>query len=121
MNILKYKGYMGKVEYSHEDEILHGVVEGINDFVDFASENASEIEEEFHKAVDGYIEFCKEVGKEPEKPYCGSFNIRMEPELHRAISRQAMAEGRTLNQFMVAAARRELAYSKSADAMPPRA
>ena len=74
MNILKYKGYQAKVEYSAEDEILHGTIIGINDFVDFAAENDSEIVSEFHKAVDGYIDFCKEVGKEPEKTCSGSIN-----------------------------------------------
>ena len=109
MNILKYKGYQAKVEYSAEDEMLYGTIIGINDFVDFATENASEIVSEFHKAVDGYIDFCKEVGKEPEKTCSGSFNVRMPPELHREAVMTAAAHGITLNQFITNATRAAVA------------
>ena len=50
-----------------EYKALHGKIEGINDLVDFDSENAREIENEFHAAVDDYLEFCAELGKTPEK------------------------------------------------------
>lgn len=38
--------------------------------VNFESETYDGLEEEFHKAVDDYLKFCKEVGKEPDKPKC---------------------------------------------------
>ena len=41
------------------------------------------VEKEFHEAVDDYLEFCKEVGKEPDKEYKGSFNVRISLELHK--------------------------------------
>ena len=47
--------------------------------VDFQSENSKDLEEEFHKAVDEYLEFCKEIGKEPQKEYNGLFNVRIPP------------------------------------------
>lgn len=111
MNILKYKGYQAKVEYSAEDKMLYGTIIGINDLIDFATENASEIEEEFHKAVDGYIEFCNEVGKKPEKTCSGSFNVRMTPELHREAVMAAATHGITLNQFITNATKAAVANS----------
>lgn len=65
--VLEYKGYHTKIEYDSESKTLHGKIEGINDLVDFDSENAREIENEFHAAVDDYLEFCAELGKTPEK------------------------------------------------------
>ena len=96
-NVLEYKGYWSKVEFDSESLILHGKVEGINDLVTFESDSTEKIEEEFHNAVDDYILFCNEVGKDPEKPYKGIFNVRIDPILHRQLSMQAMKEGITLN------------------------
>ena len=64
--MLRYKGYCTNAEYDEEGKVWHGKIEGIKDLVTFESESSEEIEKEFHAAVDDYLEFCKEVGKEPE-------------------------------------------------------
>ena len=61
-NILEYKGYHTKVEFDAESMSLRGIIEGINDYVDFEADDISSIENEFHAAVDDYIEFCSIVG-----------------------------------------------------------
>ena len=97
-NILEYKGYYAKVEYSSEDKVLFGKIEGINDLVNFESDSTEGIEKEFREAVDDYLEFCKEVGKEPDKVYKGTFNVRINPELHKKIALIALKNGDTLNK-----------------------
>ncbi|MBQ7578017.1 MAG: type II toxin-antitoxin system HicB family antitoxin [Synergistaceae bacterium] len=67
-NILTYKGYYTKIRFSAEDNVLHGILEDIGDLVNFESNTVEGIIKEFHSAVDDYIEFCREWGKEPEKP-----------------------------------------------------
>lgn len=42
--------------------------------VDFRSKNSKDFEDGFHKAVDEYLAFCKEIGKEPQEVYNGLFN-----------------------------------------------
>lgn len=96
-NILEYKGYRSKIEFDSEDCVLRGKIEGIKDLVTFESASIYEIEQEFHSAVDDYLEFCKEVGKEPDKEYRGTFNVRISPELHRKLVFFAMKKGETLN------------------------
>jgi len=96
-DVLEYKGYHAKIEYDSEDKILRGKIEGINDFVDFESEDPRGIEKEFQAAVDDYLRFCEEVGKTPDKEYKGSFNIRIAPELHKKLSIIALRNGDTLN------------------------
>lgn len=64
---MEYKGYHTKIEFDAESMSLRGKIEGINDYIDFEAEDISNIEKEFHAAVDDYLEFCKEVGKDPEK------------------------------------------------------
>lgn len=104
-DVLHYKGYSARPVYSADDRIFYGRVLGIRDFVDFQSENAGDLETEFHRAVDDYLEFCRELGKEPQKEYNGQFNVRIPPELHREISVFAQMEGVTLNKAVEQAIR----------------
>lgn len=96
-NILQYKGYFTKIEYSVEDHLLYGKIEGIKDLVNFESESVEEIEQEFKNAVDDYLELCQELGQEPDKTYSGTFNVRISPALHRAVALQAIKTGDSLN------------------------
>lgn len=99
-NILTYKGYSTRVEYSAEDNILHGKIEGIADLVNFESETIDGVEAAFHEAVDDYLAFCADIGQEPDKEYKGSFNVRIKPKLHRDLDRAAYNEGVSMNQFI---------------------
>lgn len=65
-NIFRYKGYTTEVKFDSEDLIIYGKIEGITDLVGFCSDKLSDIEEEFHKAVDDYLSFCSEHNKIPE-------------------------------------------------------
>lgn len=46
------------------------------------------------------MEFCKQIGKRPEKSYKGSFNIRISPEIHRQAIIKATMLGISLNQLV---------------------
>ena len=96
-NILQYKGYFTKVEYSVDDHLLYGKIEGIRDLVNFESESIEQVEQEFRNAVDDYLELCQELGQEPSKTYSGTFNVRISPSLHRALAIQAIKSGESLN------------------------
>lgn len=96
-NVMKYKGYYARIEYSDEDRLLCGKIEDVNDLVNFSGETVDEVENAFHNAVDEYLAFCDSVGKEPERPCSGTFNVRIRPELHRALVRKATLDGSSLN------------------------
>ncbi len=99
-NTLEYKGYHSNIEFDVESMTLRGKIEGITDFVDFESDSLENIEAEFHSAVDDYLQFCKEIGKEPDKEYKGLFNVRIRPELHRILAMEASKSGCTLNALV---------------------
>lgn len=105
-SILEYKGYHTKVEFDSEALVVRGKIEGIKDLVNFESADLSLVEKEFHAAVDDYLEFCKEIGKEPDKEYKGTFNVRISPELHKKLVIVAMKNGDTLNATVEKAIRR---------------
>ena len=97
-DVLEYKGYHTKITFNAESKTLRGIIEGITDFVDFETNDTSEVENEFHAAVDDYLDFCEEVGKAPEKEYKGSFNIRIRPELHKKIAIKALKANESINR-----------------------
>ena len=96
-DVLEYKGYHSRIEFDSVSKVLHGKIEGIIDLVTFESDSISEIESEFHKAVDDYLAFCADIGQEPNKEYKGSFNIRITPELHKKLVEISFLKNESLN------------------------
>ena len=68
METLEYRGYHTIIHFSPDDNCLYGKIEGIIDLVCFDGKTLEEAEQEFHDSVDEYIDFCKEIGKEPCSP-----------------------------------------------------
>jgi predicted HicB family RNase H-like nuclease len=100
MNTLNYKDYIGSVSFSAEDETFYGKIEHINDLITFESEDAHSLKKAFEEAVDDYISFCEEKGVEPDKPFKGSFNVRVKPYLHKLAYMKALQKGMSLNKFI---------------------
>lgn len=104
-NYIHYRDYVGSIEFSEEDEVFHGKVIGIKDLISFEGDSVKTLTEDFHSAVDEYLEFCEKNNKQPEKPFKGSFNVRIQPELHRQAALAASARGISLNAFVEEAIR----------------
>jgi predicted HicB family RNase H-like nuclease len=98
--MLEYKGYFGSVEYSGEDEVLHGRLEFIRDLVTYEGTDAKGLKRAFHQAVDDYLALCAEEGRKPDEPLKGSFNVRLGRELHRRAMLAARRKGTNLNTIV---------------------
>lgn len=92
-NDLEYKGYIGSVEFSAEDKRLFGKVLFIDSLLMYSGESIRELEAAFHETVDAYLELCAAKGREPNKSYSGSFNIRIGSDLHRKCAIEAHRRG----------------------------
>ena len=99
-DVLTYKGFIGSVHFSAEDEVFHGRIEGIDDLVSFEGKSVAELIRAFHEAVDDYMSLCRETGKEVLKSCKGSFNVRIPSELHIKALQQAATMGVSLNQLV---------------------
>jgi len=99
MNAMNYKGYTARIEYDGDDEIFFGQILGIRDLVSFHADNVAELKVAFQESVDDYLETCRKIGKEPNKPYSGKLMFRVKPELHAGAARAANLEGKSLNQW----------------------
>ena len=98
-NTMKYKNYVGSVEYSEEDECLFGRLLGIDDIISYEGESATELRSSFIEAVDDYLETCEKIGKNPQRSYSGKLLLRLPPELHAKLAIGAEAHHMSLNQY----------------------
>jgi len=97
---IEYKSYKAKIAYSLEDDLLVGKVIDVDSLILFSGSSLDEIKAEFKLAIDSYLEDCKEQGIEPEKPFKGSFNVRVGCDAHRKAATTAKAWGISLNEFV---------------------
>lgn len=108
-NMMEYKGYLGSVNYSDDDEIFFGKVEFIQSLISYEGYDVTTLRESFHEAVDDYLTVCKERELEPEKPFKGSFNVRPGTDLHRRATIAAEERGINLNKLVAEALEKYLA------------
>lgn len=101
MGNLKYKGYIGSVEYNEDDNCLFGKVLGMSkDVINYEGATIDELKTDFEAGVDTYLESCKTRGMEPRKAYSGTLNVRLTPEIHTKIANVAQESGITINAYI---------------------
>ena len=88
------------MHFSSEDEVFYGKLLGIDDLVNFEGASVKELKKAFHEAVNDYLETCKELGKEPNKTYKGTFNVRITTDLHKEAAFFAASHNISLNDFV---------------------
>ena len=103
MDILKYKDYEGTAELDMSRRVCRGKILFIDDLVTYEAASPAELQTEFEAAVDDYIDTCATLGREPQKPLRGQFNVRVPPALHKAAALRALAENVSLNDVAVRA------------------
>lgn len=111
-DILTYRGFVGSVHFSAEDDVFHGKIEGIDDLVMFEGKSVDELRDAFHAEVDDYLALCRKIGKEPMKSYKGSLNVRISPDVHQKAALKAAIMGISLNQLIQKAVEKEVAADK---------
>lgn len=98
---LKYKDYCGSIEIDMEAKCLHGKLLFIRDTVTYEASDPGELENAFKEAVKEYIQTCIELGREPQKPFSGTFNVRIGADLHKKAAMKARLDKfHSLNDFI---------------------
>jgi predicted HicB family RNase H-like nuclease len=46
------------------------------------------------------LDFCKELGRAPEKPFSGKLMLRLPPEIHERAMYRAKCDGLSLNTWI---------------------
>lgn len=98
--MLTYKSYTAQLEVDIEAGVIFGRVIDIKDVLTFQGNTVEEARQEFHDTIDDYLEWCEELGKEPNKPFSGKLPFRTTPEHHRKIFLAATKSGKSINSWM---------------------
>ena len=98
-NLLSYKGFTAKVEFSADDNLFVGRLIGIDDIVMFDAETVDGLKSAFEESVDFHIEVCEKTGRKPKKSYSGKLMFRLPSELHARIAEAAAKHGKSINEF----------------------
>ncbi len=102
MSTMNYKGYIGSIEVSEEDNCLFGKVLDLpsDTAITYEGETVAELKADFEGAVDDYLAYCKEAGIQPRKSYTGTLNIRISPDTHSRIAALASKAGISINAYI---------------------
>ena len=101
MNTIKYKEYVGSVDFDDEIDMFHGRVSNMRDVVSFYGSSVKELRAAMKVSIEEYLTFCKERSIEPAKSFSGRVNLRTDPELHRLMSQAAAEAGKSLNSWSI--------------------
>lgn len=110
-----YKGYTAALDIDIAAGVLGGTVIGLRDVIHFEGNTVRDAEQAFHDSVDEYLEWCRELGEAPEKPYSGKVVIRMDPDLHRRLAQRAENNAISINSLVIRAVERTLSEDKDAE------
>lgn len=106
MNLLTHQGYLATIELDEEAGLFHGEVVNTRDVPTFQGRTLDELRAAFADTIADYVAWCRERGKEPERPYSGNFTVRLSPELHRRVAAAAARNGKSVNAFVAEALER---------------
>lgn len=95
-----YKGYTAHIEIDADTDMLCGEVLGLKDVITFKGKTVEEARLAFQDSVDDYLEWCKELGEEPDKPFSGRVLYRTQQETHRKIYLAAKKAGKSINSWI---------------------
>lgn len=99
-NYLTYKGFYGSISFDQEEKIFFGKVEFIRDLVNYEAKDADNLVSSFEEAVEDYLNSCRKANKTPDKPFKGSFNVRIGQELHEKLGLYAFQHKDSLNNIV---------------------
>lgn len=66
--IMRYKGYIGHITYNEDAHLFHGEIVNAKSIITFQGKSVDELEQAIKDSVEDYLDWCKERGKQPDKP-----------------------------------------------------
>ena len=100
MNMMEVDGFKAKIEFDPDLDLFRGEILGLNGSADFYGKSPASLRKEFRNSLKIFLEVCAEKEVEPTKEYSGKFNLRIPPSLHSEISARAIADNKSINQWV---------------------
>lgn len=106
-NILVEGDYLARVDLDPDGDIFHGRIIGITDVINFYGSSIDELKAAFKDAIADYQDWCAEDGQQPQRSLSGALTIYADPDLHQRIIARAVAEGRSVDSWILSILERE--------------
>ena len=100
INQMTIDGINAVITYDSDLDMFRGEFVGLNGGADFYAKDAEGLRQEGSLSLKVFMDVCREQGLEPYKAYSGKFVLRLPPDDHAAITRAAIAAGKSLNQWV---------------------
>ena len=100
MTTMHHEGYVATIELDEDAGLFHGEVINTGDVLTFQGRTFDDLRTAFAGTIADYVAWCRERGKEPERPYSGNFLLRLPPDLHRRIATAAARAGKSVNAYV---------------------
>ncbi|MCZ0938744.1 MAG: type II toxin-antitoxin system HicB family antitoxin [Caldilineaceae bacterium] len=107
---MNYKGYKAVIQYDERDHIFHGHLLDTYDDVYFEGSAVEELEAAFREAVDDYLTYCVETGREPTKApdqepkgtvlVIVELSVQVDKKVHNQANAVARKKGVSLDAFV---------------------
>ncbi|MBL8510486.1 MAG: type II toxin-antitoxin system HicB family antitoxin, partial [Betaproteobacteria bacterium] len=92
--------YVARIDYDADENLFLGQVVGLRESIHFHGASVDELRADFEFAIDDYLARCDAAGLQPERQVSGRLLLRLKPELHADAIAMAIAEGKSLNQWV---------------------
>lgn len=98
-NIMNINGHKAVIQFDPDIGMLRGEFVGLSGGADFYATDVAGLQREGEISLRVYLEACEKRGIEPLAKRSGALNLRVQPELHRAVTIAAKAAGKSINQW----------------------
>jgi predicted HicB family RNase H-like nuclease len=98
--MMKYKGYLARVEFDEEANIFHGEIINTRDVITFQGQSVEELKKALADSVEDYLAFCAERGEQPDKPFTGHLTVRLSPAQHKKVIIAAEKAGKNIDSWV---------------------
>ena len=105
---MKYKGYIGKVGYDHNENIFTASVVNADVVITGQGKSKVEAEVELASSIDDYLKWCEEDGASPAMPLPEDERIEIEVELPLWLSEKAKEKEVDLSVLLEAELRKQV-------------
>ena len=98
--LLNYKGYYGALTWEPKDQIYYGHLIGIDAMVDYGGETQAEATLSFREAVDDYLAFCADEGREPVIPDLKEWTVPVSFRSYALLTSEAEESGKPIRNIV---------------------
>jgi predicted HicB family RNase H-like nuclease len=97
---MEYKKFGSEITYNRQEQRFDGEVIGASQELTFSGKSVAELRANFELVADRHVARCTAKGTDPYQKLSGKLIVRFSPELHRAISLAARADGKSVNKWI---------------------